>query len=168
MGSSSSLPNVQPQTTQISSCLFCVSAEIFCIFCPSLFMHHNTNSSLLRCYGKVLWYGSMISLSSWEFPTRVHYLTTRSFPQSSHRKKFYVLSMFPYPSGRLHMGHVRVYTISDTIAHFQKMRGHQVRLLFPSLSIATILPLSSSALKSRLNDSVQSVIVNMHNMKIII
>ena len=44
--------------------------------------------------------------------------------------KFYMLSMFPYPSGRLHMGHVRVYTISDTMAHFNHMQGKKVIMYF--------------------------------------
>lgn len=46
--------------------------------------------------------------------------------EDSTREKFYCLSMFPYPSGRLHMGHVRNYTIGDVIARHQRMLGKNV------------------------------------------
>ncbi|KAM8869548.1 leucine--tRNA ligase, mitochondrial [Spinachia spinachia] len=67
-----------------------------------------------------------LRLEEWWQPRIVAQCRNDALEESSKKKKFYVLSMFPYPSGRLHMGHVRVYTISDTIAHFQRMRGHQV------------------------------------------
>ncbi|XP_056142307.1 probable leucine--tRNA ligase, mitochondrial [Lampris incognitus] len=65
-------------------------------------------------------------VEQWWHPRIMEQWRRDTSEEGSQRTKFYVLSMFPYPSGRLHMGHVRVYTISDTIGHFQRMRGHQV------------------------------------------
>lgn len=83
-------------------------------------------------------------------------------PENTPKEKFYVLEMFPYPSGNLHMGHVRNYAIGDCLARFKRMQGYAVR--YPMGFDSFGLPAENAAIKHNIHPETWTL-QNIEQMK---
>ena len=87
---------------------------------------------------------------------------TFSVTEDPNKEKFYCLSMFPYPSGSIHMGHVRNYSIGDAISRFHRMLGKNV--LQPMGWDAFGLPAENAAINNKVQPS-EWTLENIESMK---